>query len=80
MDAGVCIEKLRSQILTDKSVQEGVSIVSANDIMCGILWLMRYPCPPTPHLHHPTPFCKMAGHCTFWLATQLVSQGFCTII
>ncbi|KAA6421201.1 MAG: hypothetical protein FRX49_08900 [Trebouxia sp. A1-2] len=37
----VCIEKLRSQILIGQAVQEGVTTVSANDIMCGILWLIR---------------------------------------
>ncbi|KAL0021527.1 hypothetical protein WJX77_004343 [Trebouxia sp. C0004] len=36
-----CIEKLRSQILTGQAVQEALTTVSANDIMCSILWLIR---------------------------------------
>ena len=38
---GTSIERLRSQALV-QAAAEGVSRVSANDIMCAILWLVRY--------------------------------------
>ena len=38
---GTSIENLRSQALA-RAAAEGVSRVSANDIMSAILWLIRY--------------------------------------
>ena len=40
---GASIERLRSHLLAVRAGQDDEGVVSANDIMCAILWLMRYP-------------------------------------
>lgn len=37
-----CIERLRAQVLASKAAKEGgISVISANDIMASLLWLIR---------------------------------------